>query len=131
MNKQQADKILIKLWLEKADQAIASAKLEHSAGHLSFAVNRIYYACFYAATALLLKEGKQFSRHSAVMSEFNRSYVKTGKMDVRWSKFYQTLFDDRQEGDYLPTVEFESADVAFRIEQAEVFVGLVRSFIDK
>jgi uncharacterized protein (UPF0332 family) len=54
MNEDDARKILISLWLEKAEEALASAKLELNAGHTNFAVNRLYYACFYAATALLL-----------------------------------------------------------------------------
>ncbi len=102
MNKEEANEVLIKLWLEKASDALASARLELDEGHLSFAVNRLYYSCFYAVTALLLKSGKQFARHSAVISEFNRNYVKTGKVNVAWSKFYQKLFDDRQESDYTP-----------------------------
>lgn len=130
MNQEQANRILIELWLEKAADALASARLESSHGHLPFAVNRLYYSCFYAVTALLLTDGKQFARHSAVISEFNRAYVKTGKVDVAWSKFYQKLFDDRQESDYLPTATFERADVAERIEQAESFVGTIGALID-
>lgn len=130
MNKEQADQILIRLWLEKASDALASAKLESAEGHLSFAVNRLYYACFYAVTALLLASGKQFTRHSAVMSEFNRTFVKMGKVDVVWSKFYQKLFDDRQESDYIPTARFEPADIAQRIEQAESFVAMIRDLIN-
>ena len=56
--------------------------------------------------------------------------MKTGKVDVAWSKFYQKLFDDRQESDYLPTATFERADVAERIEQAESFVGTIGVLID-
>lgn len=130
MNQEQANRILIKLWLEKADDALASARLESSQGHLGFAVNRLYYSCFYAVTALLLTSGKQFTRHSAVISEFNRAYVKIGKVDAAWSRFYQKLFDDRQESDYIPTATFEQADVAQRIEQAESFVGTIRNLID-
>lgn len=69
MNREQADQILIDLWLEKASDALASAKLERAEGHLAFAVNRLYYACFYAVTALLLTSGKQFTRHSAVIAD--------------------------------------------------------------
>jgi len=131
MNKEQADRVLIRLWLEKASDALASAKLESAEGHLSFAVNRLYYGCFYAVTALLLASGKQFTRHSAVMSEFNRAFVKTGKVDVAWSRFYQKLFDDRQEGDYIPTARFEPADIDQRIGQAESFVEMIRGLIDQ
>jgi uncharacterized protein (UPF0332 family) len=125
MNKDQASEVLMKLWLQKAEDALESAKLELSQGHLSFAVNRLYYGCFYAVTALLLKDGKQFARHSAVMSEFNRNYVKTGKVDIVWSRFYQKLFDDRQEGDYLPTADFEYSEIEERIRQAEIFLKII------
>ena len=130
MNEEQADRILIKLWLAKAADALASARLELAEGHWGFAVNRLYYSCFYAVTALLLTSGRQFARHSAVMSEFNRLYVKTGKVDVAWSKFYQKLFADRQESDYIPTATFEPADIAQRLEQAESFVAVIHDLID-
>jgi uncharacterized protein (UPF0332 family) len=131
MNEQEARKTLIRLWLEKAEDALASAELEMRAGHLGFAVNRLYYGCFYAVTALLLRDGKQFSRHSAVMSEWNKSYVKTGKFEATWSGFYQQLFNDRQESDYLPTVTFEHHDVEGRIKQAEEFLRSIHNLIQK
>jgi len=130
MNKEQANEILIKLWVQKAHDALASAGLELDAGHLSFAVNRLYYSCFYAVTALLLKSGLQFSRHSAVISEFNKSYVKTGKVDVLFSKFYQRLFDDRQEGDYLPTAVFEQSEVSQRLKEAQSFVETILELVN-
>jgi len=130
MNQEQADQILVKLWLEKAADALASARLELAQGHPGFAVNRLYYSCLYAVTALLLTSGKQFARHSAVMSAFNRAYVKTGQVNVAWSRFYQKLFADRQESDYLPTATFMPADVAQRLEQAESFVAMIRNLID-
>ena len=130
MNEEKANGILIKLWSQKAHDALASARLELDAGHLSFAVNRLYYSCFYAVTALLLKSGLQFSRHSAVLSEFNRSYVKTGEVDVSFSKFYQRLFDDRQQGDYIPTVVFEHSEVSQRLKEAESFVKTILELVN-
>jgi uncharacterized protein (UPF0332 family) len=130
MTEGEARKTLIALWLEKAEEALASAELELNAGHLNFAVNRLYYACFYAATALLLRDGKQFARHSAVKSEFNRNYVKSGAVDIKWSKFYQQLFDDRQEGDYIPTTTFDVSEVSARLQQSREFLDLVRSLIN-
>lgn len=98
MNASEGRELLIGLWLAKAEEALASAELELNAGHTNFAVNRLYYACFYAVTAVLLRDGKQFARHSAVKSEFVRTYIKSGQVDARWNKFYQKLFDDRQGG---------------------------------
>lgn len=130
MNESDARKTLIVLWLEKAEEALASAKLELNAGHTNFAVNRLYYACFYAVTALLLRDNKQFARHSAVKSEFNRTYIKTSRIDVKWNKFYQKLFDDRQESDYIPTAAFEGSDVSARIQQTREFINLINGLIE-
>ena len=129
MTEGEARKTLIALWLEKAEEALASAELELNAGHVNFAVNRLYYACFYAATALLLRDGKQFAKHSAVKSEFSRTYVKPGVVDAKWSKFYQKLFDDRQEGDYIPTTTFDVSEVSARLQQAREFIDLIRALI--
>jgi hypothetical protein len=129
MNEKEARRTLIKLWLEKAEDAMVSAELELNQGHLSFAVNRLYYACFYAATAVLLQDGKQFSKHSAVKAEFARAYIKTGEIDAKWHRFYQKLFDDRQEGDYIPTAVFDKSDVSMRLTQAREFVNVARNVI--
>jgi len=130
MNEGEARKTLIGLWLEKAEESLASAELELNAGHTNFAVNRLYYACFYAVTALLLRDGKQFTRHSGIKSEFSRNYIKPGRVDVKWNKFYQKLFDDRQEGDYIPTATFEAPDVSTCLQQAREFIDLIRGLID-
>jgi uncharacterized protein (UPF0332 family) len=130
MNDSEARKMLIRLWLEKADEALSSAELELNAGHTNFAVNRLYYCCFYAVTAILLRDGKQFARHSGIKSEFVRTYIKSGKIDAKWNKFYQKLFDDRQEGDYIPTITFETAELTIRLQQTSEFINLIRNLID-
>jgi len=130
MSEDEARQILISLWLEKADDALASAELELKEGHTSFAMNRLYYACFYAVTALLLQDEKQFARHSAVKSQFVKTYIKSGRIDVKWNKFYQKLFDDRQEGDYIPTVIFDVPDISIRLQQAHEFIAIIRSLIE-
>lgn len=131
MKNNDQQKELIKLWLEKADDALDSAKLELDQNHVSFAVNRLYYACFYAVTSLLLQDEKQFTRHSAVKSEFIKTYIKSGKIDVKWNRFYQKLFDDRQEGDYIPTASFDKEEISNRLQQAYEFVDIIRKLIDQ
>lgn len=129
MNESEARRSLVKLWVEKAEDALASAELELNEGHTNFAVNRLYYACFYAVTALLMQDGKQFARHSAVKAEFVRTYVKSERIDAKWNKFYQKLFDDRQEGDYIPTVTFDVSDVSARLQEVYEFVKVIRGLI--
>lgn len=129
MKYQDTNKILIDLWLEKSQDAFSSAKMEYQQNHLAFTVNRLYYSCFYALTALLLKDGLKFSKHSAVISEFNKNYIKNGRIDIKWGRFYQKLFYDRQQGDYLPTVNFEAAEISQRVEQADQFLNIITLLI--
>lgn len=91
-------------------------------GHGNTAVNRLYYACFYAVSALLLLEGKSSSKHSGVRSEFNRSWVKTGRVSEPLGDLYNRLFDNRQRGDYGDFVRFDVAQVNSWHDQAKEFV---------
>jgi len=60
MNDSDAQKKLLGLWLEKADDALLSAELELNAGHANFAMNRLYYACFYHRLVIPAKAGIHF-----------------------------------------------------------------------
>ncbi len=90
---------------------------------MSFAVNRIYYACFYAVSALLLKDGKRFVKHSGVRATFHQDYIKTGQIQKEWGKFYDRMFKARQEGDYLELVVFETEYVMDVLEKTRKFVN--------
>ncbi len=58
MKKAEARQEVIKYWMAKSHEALQSARSEQHAGRLEFAINRAYYACFYAASAVLLREGE-------------------------------------------------------------------------
>ncbi|MBI1736730.1 MAG: HEPN domain-containing protein, partial [Candidatus Rokubacteria bacterium] len=55
---------------------------------------------FYAAEALLLQIGLFFSRHSAVIAEFNRSFIQTRIVDERHFRAIRDGFNERAVGDY-------------------------------
>ena len=98
-------------WLNKAEDALASAESELAAGRHDFAVNRAYYACFYAASAILLAEGRRFVKHTGVRGALHRDLVKAGRLDVKWGKAYDRAFDLRQGADYeLSKLQREDAE---------------------
>jgi uncharacterized protein (UPF0332 family) len=66
MTQDEARRSVVQYWMRKADDALASAHSEFSAGRTDFAVNRSYYACFYAASAYLLMFGKKFVKHKCL-----------------------------------------------------------------
>jgi uncharacterized protein len=110
-------------WLSRADEALAEAQTLSSTGHPTGAVNRIYYACFYAATALLASEGYGSSKHSGVMSLFDLHWVKRGRLPAEMSTFYHRLFDRRLRGDYTISAPYDPADVEAWLAEARSFVA--------
>ena len=109
----------IPLWLAKADDSLQATRDLLNTEHVGVAASRAYYAMFYAATAAPLREGKQFAKHSAVIAEFNRVFVRQGVFDAGMFKAFQRAFDLRSEGDYelLPVSREEaqsSTDAAGR-----------------
>lgn len=71
---------LVKYRLSRAEEALEEAEVLYKSNHLNASVNRLYYACFYAVSALLLNEGLSSSKHSGIRSLFNQHWVKTGRV---------------------------------------------------
>ncbi len=115
--------------LHRARETLQDARILADAGRWNPCVNRLYYACFYAVSALLLQRGLTSSKHSGVRSLFNRHHVKTGQVPKEQARVYNDLFERRQEGDYLDFYSFEETQVRPWIFQAEGFVEHITSLI--
>lgn len=116
-------------WWAKAERSLASAERELGADELSFAMNRIYYAAFYAVSAALLDRQSSFKKHSGVRSAFHRELIKTGLLDVQWAKFYDQLYEDRQEGDYIASVSFERDYIEQQLARCREFLQHLRLLV--
>ena len=92
-------------------------------------MNRLYYAVFYGVSAGLLERNKSFKKHSGVRSGFHNEYIKTGILEVRWGKFYDHLFEDRQEADYISFTSFDKDYVNNQLEQSKVFLTKLHPLI--
>lgn len=68
--------------LSRAREAFAEGEQLLAASGLMGAVNRLYYAAFYAARALLALREVDSSRHSGVISMFQRHFVKTRLVSI-------------------------------------------------
>ncbi len=113
---------LIRYRLERARQTFESGRLLAEAEDWHSSLNRLYYACFYAVSALLLRHDLSSSKHTGVRSFFNRHFVKTGKVSEELGDLYNDLFADRQSGDYEDLRCFEEAQVRPRIAAVERFL---------
>lgn len=128
-NKEENLKELVQYWLKKSQESLDAARDEMKACRLSFSVNRIYYACFYAVSAVLLQEKLRFKKHSGVRAALNQHLVKSGIVSLEHGKFYDELFEARQRGDYIELVSFEKEQVKDWLQQASQFVEVIKALI--
>jgi len=122
---------LIKYKLERSLETLEEAKLMLQSSHLFGAANRIYYACFYAVSALLLSKDLSSPKHSGVLSLFNKHFVKTGLIPVELGKFYSRLFDTRLESDYADLITLTLEEIRDNVKTAEIFISAVISLFKK
>lgn len=87
MNDDTTRASMVRYWWSKAEESLASARREFQAESYAFAVNRIYYAVFYAACAALLDRRQTFHKHSGVRAAFHQVFVKTGLIAIEWGRF--------------------------------------------
>jgi uncharacterized protein (UPF0332 family) len=95
------------------------------------AVSRAYYAMFYAAKALLIRDGISVaSKHSAIVAAFGREYAKTGKIDSRYHQMLIEDFEWRQKADYDVFWHADRETAQGRLEDARKFVDRIsKAFI--
>jgi uncharacterized protein len=120
---------LIRYRLERARETLAEADVLAKTGHWNGCVNRLYYACFYAVTALLFRNGLTSSRHSAALSLFNREFVKTGLVGRDLGEMYNSLYQARHRGDYDDLVHYDEARVRPWLSGAEQFLDEIESLV--
>jgi uncharacterized protein (UPF0332 family) len=97
---------LVNYRLEKAHETLEDARILAAAGRWNACVNRLYYRCFFAVSALLIQHDLSSSKHSGVRGLFNQNFVKTGKVSKNLAKIFNDLFERRKESDYVELRSF-------------------------
>lgn len=93
------------------------------------AVNRLYYACYYAVSALLISYNIEARTHSGVRSMLALHFTKTEKLSVKMNKFYADLFENRQASDYADFVYFDREIVEELYQQAGIFIETIEKLV--
>lgn len=91
-------------------------------------VNRAYYAMFYMVLALFLKKDVQVttSKHTGVMSVFDKEFVLTGKVGREHSRALHKAFDRRLEFDYKELTVPSGEDARLAVERARDFIQTLK-----
>ena len=69
--------------LQRAKETLLEVETHIENKFWNTAINRLYYACFYAVGALLIRHGVETSSHSGTRLKFGQLFVRTGKIDKK------------------------------------------------
>ncbi len=104
-------KAVVNYRLEKADTALEDADFLKKNGKLNLAANRLYYALYYASSALLISRGIPTKTHSGLITQISLHLVKTGILSFEDGKLLKVMFELRHEGDYEDFIEVQEEDI--------------------
>ena len=102
-----------------------------NAGRWNACVNRLYYACFYAMSALLLSRALSAGKHSRVRALLHQEFIRPGIIPLKYGQTFDLLFNNRQKGDDTDLVKFQTEKVKEWLPEAREFVEYVAGLIAK
>ena len=124
-------KELMKYRLEMAEERLHSSKVLLEAGSYKDSIGRSYYAMFTAVRALLAMEGQDFSKHAGVIAYFQKEFVKTGKVDRKYSKYISQAFQIRNNTDYADCFIVSAQDAKEQYEKAKEFLKVIVKYLSE
>ena len=120
-----------------AKYRLARAREDLDAAHLLFensnyriANNRAYYAIFHALRAVLAFDSFDSSKHSGVISEFRRRYIKEGIFPVEMSQMIGSAFVVRNASDYDDMFIVSKPETQEQIDNAEYVYAEIKKYVD-
>jgi uncharacterized protein (UPF0332 family) len=120
---------LIGYRLEQGHETLREAEILLKELALRGAINRTYYAMFYAVLALLATKRIGTSKHSAIIAAFDREFVKTGVFAREFSRSLHIAFDRRQTHDYGEMIPIDRQTVEETLANAKAFVLQVEAYL--
>lgn len=122
-------KALIGYRKQKAYDSLKEAKAVAQLGFWNLAGNRLYYAAFHMASALLLDKGIVAKTHSGVIHLIGAKFVTQGLLEREYGRLFSRLYELRQSGDYDDIYDITEEEVVPYMESTELFVAKMESLM--
>ena len=97
----------------------------------NISVNRLYYACYYAVSALLLHIDVHTKTHAGARQMFGLHFVDTGIVSREAGHYYKKIFSMRHKGDYEDYFDNDEEDVIALREPAQNLINEVLTILSK
>lgn len=128
MTEEERDE-LVKYRIQKAEDTIKEIEPLTQQGFYNTAVNRLYYSCFYAVTALLVHHEIGTTTHSGVRNKFGHYFIKKGVISQKIGKAYSKLFNMRLTSDYGDFFDYAEEDVVDMLPDAQELIMEIKNLI--
>jgi uncharacterized protein (UPF0332 family) len=116
---------------KRAEESFDEARIMIDNKKWNTAISRLYYSCYYAVIALLLKNNIETRSHSGVRTKFSDTFIKSGKIDIKFGKLLSHLADYRQKGDYGDLYDYDEKIVLPLVDQVREFISEIKKLIEK
>jgi uncharacterized protein (UPF0332 family) len=115
----------------RAEDSFDEALIQIDHKKWNTAISRLYYSCYYAANALLLKHNIEVRTHSGVRTKFSDTFIKKGVIDSKFGKLLSHRADYRQKGDYGDLYEYDDKIVLPLVDQVREFISEIKILVKK
>ena len=116
---------------ERAHETLAEIPYLRDQGYYNTATNRLYYACYYAAAALLTKYHISTNTHAGVKTMLGLHFVSKGLISKESGRAFTNLFDSRQRGDYDEFVYSTREEVDELYPKAQRFIEEIDTLLNR
>ncbi len=130
MKEEYSKEDIVEHRMNKARESLLEARGVAAIGFINSSVNRLYYSCFYAVSALLLQENIPAKTHAGVRQMLGLHFVETEKISKKLGKLYSDLFESRQDSDYEDFFMIEIELLADLTEGANDFIISIEKLIN-
>lgn len=124
-------KTMVTLQMEKASRFLEQAEMVRGLQQWDLAANRYYYACFHAVQALFIHDGLASKRHSGMLSQFGKYFIKTGIIEDRLGGFLTRMEQLREKGDYNCIFSVNEEELCTIVEPAHELVKVIAGLIQE
>lgn len=123
------EKDLCEYRIASALETMETAKWCVDNKHYKDAINRCYYAVFYAVKAVLALESVDFKRHKDVVAYFNKNYIATDKFPRAVGKRLANLQRKRENSDYDDFFIASLEETEKQLESAEDIIEEIQKYL--
>ena len=120
---------LMEYRIEQAREYLADAERSLLSASYRTSVNRSYYCIFQAMRAVLALDGFDSKKHSGIIAEFRRRYIRTGVFGSTMSDIIGNAFEVRNSSDYEDFYIVSSTEAKTQLSDAKLFFDTVESYI--